>query len=253
MTAHLSLEDIDCAYGQRRVLAVEHLDVQAGQVTALVGPNGAGKSTLLRTLAGALAPAGGVVRLQGVDLSRFAIRERAKRIAYLPSDAGLAWPMLARRIVELGRHPFLKPLTGLSEDDHQAVGWAMEQTETGHLADRRLDTLSSGERGRLLLARALATGAGALLLDEPGAALDPRHQLKIMELMRAEADRGVCVVFAGHSLPLVSRFADRVIVLDNGGIAAEGAPEAALSPAILDQVFGLAAPDGVPPVSWALA
>jgi iron complex transport system ATP-binding protein len=252
MTRKFDLQDVECRYGPRTALRLNRIALHAGELTAIVGPNGAGKSTLIKTLAGLLAPAEGDVRLDGVALDRFADRERARRIAYLPADSRLAWPMIARRVVELGRYPFLKPLTRPSDEDDRAVEDAMERAGATGLADRRFDELSSGEKARILLARALATRAGTLLLDEPGAALDPRHQLAVMNVLRAEANRGVCTVFAGHSLELVSASADRVLVVCNGGIIADGTPAEALSPAILRDVFGLDAPRGIRPPEWTL-
>ncbi|WP_421788268.1 ABC transporter ATP-binding protein [Hyphobacterium sp.] len=250
MTAHFEIEDLACAYDGRTVLEVPALALRSGEVTAIVGPNGAGKSTLIRCLAGVMPPARGTIRLQGVDLSRFTDRERARRIAYLPADSRLAWPMIARRVVELGRFPFLKPLTRLDEADRAAVETSLALTDTGHLADRAFSELSSGEKARILVARSLATQAEALLLDEPGAALDPRHQLAVMEILTAEAQNGRCVAFAGHSLDQVSRFADRVIVVHEGRIAADGAPRLALDADTLRNVFGLNAPDGIAVQTW---
>ncbi|WP_421790222.1 ABC transporter ATP-binding protein [Hyphobacterium sp.] len=253
MSAHFRLEEIVCRYGEREVLSVPALEIKAGKLTAIVGPNGAGKSTLIRTLAGLLIPASGEVYLEGVSLDRFADRERARRIAYLPADSRMAWPMLAQCIVELGRHPFLKPLSELTKADEDAVRDAMDRTGTAALSHRPFDQLSSGEKARILLARALATQADALLLDEPGAALDPRHQLAVMEMLVAEAKAGRCVVFAGHSLELVHRFADRVLVLEDGKTVADGTAEQALSPETLKDVFGLSAPDGIQSQRWDLA
>lgn len=250
MSAHFEVEDLVCAYDQNPALQMTRLAVQAGGVTAIVGPNGAGKSTLIRALAGQLVPASGTVRLQGVDLTRFTDRERARRIAYLPADSRLAWPLIARRVVELGRFPYLKPLTQPGAADRDAVEAALIQTDTAHLAERTFSELSSGEKARILLARALATKADALLLDEPGAALDPRHQLAVMDILREEASRGACVIFAGHSLDQVCRFADRVIVIQDGLAVADGAPAEALTGDVLQSVFGLTAPDGIALQTW---
>ena len=252
MRPRFDLQDIECRYGARTALRCDALALNAGELTAIVGPNGAGKSTLIKTLAGLLRPAKGDVRLEGVALERSADRERARRIAYLPADSRLAWPMIARRVVELGRYPFLKPLSRPSETDDEAVDAAIEQAGATGLTDRRFDELSSGEKARILLARALATRADTLLLDEPSAALDPRHQLAVMDILKTEADRGVCVVFAGHSLEWVSRYADRVLVIDQGQVVADGRPDAALSPATLRDVFGLEAPNGITAPDWTL-
>jgi iron complex transport system ATP-binding protein len=253
VTVHFALDSLECRYDRHVALRIDGLELQAGEVTAIVGPNGAGKSTLIRALAGVLEPAEGVVRLQGVNLARFAEKERARRIAYLPADSRLAWPMLAIRVVDLGRYPWLKPFSRASDEDDAAVADALERAGASSLAGRPFNELSSGEKARVLIARALATRAPALLLDEPAAALDPRHQIAVMEILRQEAARGVCVVFAGHSLELVSRYADRVLVIDRGGIAADGPPQAALGPDTLRQVFGLETPGGIRPPDWRLA
>jgi len=253
MTARYEIDGLTCAYDKRLALRIARLSLRAGELTAIVGPNGAGKSTLIKALAGLLPPTDGSVRLDGIQLDRFADRERARRIAYLPADSRLAWPLTARRVVELGRLPFLKPLTKPSAEDHARVDAAIERAGASGLANRRFDALSSGEKARILLARALATDAATLLLDEPAAALDPRHQLAVTQLLKTEAERGLCVVFAGHSLELVSRFADRVLVMNAGRIMADGAPDEAMQSDILKRVFGLVAPAGVPRLDWSLA
>ncbi|WP_323761821.1 ABC transporter ATP-binding protein [Maricaulis sp.] len=221
------------------------LTLQDAGLVALVGPNGAGKSSLLRVLAGLAVPEGGDVRHDGRSLVNLDDAERARTLAYLPPDGRASWPVSVRRLVALGRIPHLKPLRRVGPDDEEAIDAALERTATRHLADRRFDTLSSGEKARVLLARALSVQAGTILLDEPMAALDVRHQLAVMEILQAEARRGTLVVVSLHALDLAARHADRVIVLDAGQIVTDGAPALALAPPVLAETFGVEAPDGL--------
>jgi len=221
------------------------LDLSGPNLVALVGPNGAGKSSLLRLLAGLARPGEGAVRLGGQALGKINETVRARAIAYLPPDGRAAWPITARRLVALGRIPHLKPLRRLTDADEAAIDMAMERTATRHLGERSFDTLSSGERARVLIARTLAVGASVILLDEPTAALDARHQLGVMEILAGESRRGALVVVSLHALDLAARHADRVIVLDHGQLVADGYPEQALTHKVLAETFGVVAPDGL--------
>lgn len=174
-------------------------------------------------------------------------RAPARRIAFLPPDGRAAWPMQARRIVALGRAPHLLPLRRLTETDEAAIDDALTRAGAAALAQHRFDELSSGERARILLARALATGADILLLDEPAAALDPRFQLALMEILAAEAARGALVLIAAHGLDLVARYCSRVLLMQDGSLVADGPPDVALNEANMRAVFGVTAPGGVAP------
>jgi iron complex transport system ATP-binding protein len=248
----LTLDRIELNYGPRQALRDVSLAFPAGQVTALVGPNGAGKSSLLRVCAGLAEPAAGEVRLGQCAIGSLSDVERAKRLAFLPADGRSAWPLVARRIVALGRAPFLKPLRGLSAADEDAIDLALDRAEARHLADRPFNTLSSGERARILIARTLATQADVLLLDEPVAALDLNHQLAVMEIARHQAEQGGLVIMAIHALDLVARFADRVVLIQDGSIQADGSAEDALSEENVRRVFGVVAPGGVKPTPLSL-
>lgn len=221
------------------------LTLDGAGLVALVGPNGAGKSSLLRLLAGLVAPDGGDVRHDGRSLAAMEDALRARTVAYLPPDGRASWPITVRRLVALGRIPHLKPLRQLGPQDDEAVEAALGRTVARHLADRGFDSLSSGEKARVLLARALSVQAGTILLDEPMAALDVRHQLGVMDILQAEARNGTLVVVSLHALDLAARYADRVIVLDAGQVVADGPPARALEPAVLAGTFGVEAPDGL--------
>ncbi|WP_300540971.1 ABC transporter ATP-binding protein [Maricaulis sp.] len=234
-------------YGSRLVIDGLDLCLETPGVTALVGPNGAGKSTLLKLAAGLLAPTSGRVFVNGRALAGMPDRDRARTIGYLAPDGRSAWPVTVRTIVALGRAPWLKPLRRLSGTDEAAIARAMDQTGVTGLAERRFDTLSSGERARVLLARVLAGETPVLVLDEPTAALDIRHQLGVMEILRSAAARGAHVVVAVHALDLAARYADRVVVLRTGAIAADGAPADALGEDVMRDVFGISAPGGIRP------
>ena len=229
--------------GGRTVLDGVDLSVAAGELVAVVGPNGAGKSSAIRALAGLLPLTAGRALLNGGDVADLSPRERAARAAYLPQERRIAWNLPAVEVAALGA-PFLNGADALA-----AARAALDEVETGHLADRGVAEMSGGERARVLLARALATGAQALLADEPTAGLDPEAQLMVLDRLKGRASTGQAVLVSLHDLALAARFADRVVVLERGRVVANGAPMAALTPAVMANTFGLTArwvegPDG---------
>ena len=239
----LALIGATARLGGRTVLDGVSLSVAAGELVAVVGPNGAGKSSAIRALAGLLPLAGGTVRLGGDDLAGLSPRARAGRVAYLPQQRRIAWNLPAVEVAALGA-PFLAAADALAR-----ARAALEEVEAAHLADRGVAEMSGGEQARVLLARALATGAAGLLVDEPIAGLDPEAQLMVLERLKARADAGQAVLVSLHDLALAARFADRVVVLDGGRVVADGAPMAALTSEVMARTFGLTArwidgPDG---------
>ena len=214
------------------------LTVAPGEVVALVGPNGAGKSTALRAMLG-LLPYRGRVTIDGLDVQSLDARQRAKRLGYVPQRSQLAAAMDVRNVVALGRFAHQGLLARLSPSDCAAVDDALAQTDAGHLAARQFTQLSVGEQQRVLLARALCSGARVILLDEPTAALDIGHALALLALLRALAARGHAVLVVLHDLDQVARVADRVLVLHQGRSVASGTVAEVLTAAHLGPVFGV--------------
>jgi len=235
----LVLDRVSADLGGRRVVDGVSLDMPAGGLTVVVGPNGAGKTSLMRAMAGLLRH-DGRISLDGSDIGGMSAGERARRIAYLPQRAEFAWALPVRDAVGLGRLPHGDPFGRLSAADREAVDAAMERLDLTGFANRPVTELSGGERARVMLARALATGAPLLVLDEPTAALDAAHQFEVMDLMRALAAEGRTVVAVLHDLTMAARFADRILVLDGGRAAAFGPPDETLTEARLAETFGLA-------------
>lgn len=237
MKALLSAESLTVRIGPRAIIEDISLQFQPGRFIALIGPNGAGKTTLLKSLAGLIA-AEGTVHLDGQPLHAIARRKRARRIAYLPQGHQVHWPLLARDVVALGRYPHgLSDPARLSPDHARAVQTAMARTDCAHLADQPVQTLSGGERARVMLARVMATEAPILLADEPTASLDPGHQINVMQDLKAESRRGTLVIAVTHDLGLAARLADETVLLDHGRLIAHGAPEAVLSDENLHAVY----------------
>ena len=207
--------------------------LRPGELVGLIGPNGAGKTTLLRALLG-LSRGPGLVTLDGVPITSLASATRAKRMSWLPADRSVAWPLQVRDVVALG----------LMVKDRAAIAAALARVECSAFIDRRTDTLSTGERARVLLARALVTRPDYLLLDEPTANLDPYHRLTVVAALRAEVARGAGVLVAMHDLELARSCCDRLILLSSGELIADGAPAEVLTPARLAAVFQVRAVDG---------
>jgi len=227
--------------GSRHALARIDLTLRPGRLTVIVGPNGAGKTTLMRALAGLLEPTGGQVILAGQPVARMEGAERARAIAYLPQGGSVAWPLPVFDVVALGRLPHGEKPDGLSSRGREAVAAAIRAVGLEDFTNRAATELSGGERARVLLARALATQAPLLLADEPVAALDPRHQLVVLDVLKRQARAGRTVAAVMHDLTLAARFADEIILLSQGRVAASGAPEAVLTEEGLAAHFGIQA------------
>lgn len=209
--------------------------VRAGEVVALVGPNGAGKTTLFGLLAGDVEPTSGEVFLYGQPNQQWSRREMAMRRSVLPQHAAVSFPYLVEQIVWMGRAPWFG--SSRMDDDEQFVEEAMAVTETRYFAYRQFQTLSGGERARVNLARTLAQSAQVLLLDEPTAALDLKHQEMVLRLLRARAAEGAACLVVLHDLGLAAAYGDRVIVLNNGRVEADGLPAEVMTEELLSRVY----------------
>ena len=236
----IKAENLIVAIAAVPILRGPSLTGAKGELIGLIGPNGAGKSTLLKALVG-IQPYEGIVSVCGENVAQLKPDERARHIVYLPQDPVIRWPVTGRRLVQLGRLPHLDPWRGPEAVDEQAIHQAMADTDTLDFADREVMSLSGGERARILLARAFATGAEVILADEPVAALDPYHQLHTMELLQDKARSGCCVIVVLQDLVLAGRFCDRLILMKQGAVVADGPPENVLTESHLKSVYNVAA------------
>lgn len=239
--------DIRVDLGQTTVLHDVSLSAAPGEVVAVLGPNGAGKSTLLAVLSGALAPRSGHASLEDRPLAKWAPQALALKRAVLPQHSDLAFSFRVLEVVLLGRSPHAGATS--REKDFAVATAALMETEADHLADRIYTTLSGGERQRVQMARVLAqidftvtndnSADRYLLLDEPTSSLDLAHQHATLETARRAADRGIGVVVILHDLNLAAMYADRIVVLHGGRVAAEGVPEDVLTEALVHHAFDL--------------
>ena len=223
----LSVHGLSVHFRNRLVLDVARLDFSSNGLVGLIGANGAGKTTLLRALAG-LIRVHGNVRYRDQDLQTMPTAQRARCVAYLPQNADAQWPLSVEQLVALGRLPHRRALSAMQDTDRQAMRWAMAAVDVGHLAQRPITALSGGERSRALLARSLAVQAPLLMVDEPTASLDPYHQLLIMEVLSNYARNKGLVISVLHDLNLAARFCDRLVLVHDGAIAADGTSEQVL-------------------------
>lgn len=224
----------------RAVLRGIDLAVRPGEVVGLLGPNGAGKSTLMRALAGQVAHAG-TVRIGERDGAMLSHGERARLVAYLPQTRVIGWPMSVGKAVALGRLPWLGFGGRPGPRDMELCREAMAVMDVAGLAERRATELSGGEQARVLAARAIAQDTPVLIADEPASGLDPAHQISMMAALGTIARRGRAILVSLHDLTLAARWCDRVVLLRDGVVAADGDPAAVLDAAMLADVFGIRA------------
>lgn len=239
-TPILAASNVSVSFGTKSIVREIEIAIGCGERIALVGPNGAGKSTLLRVLTGALRPTTGSLRLSGNELGSLDRKTVARSIAVVPELAQLPFEMAVEEVVALGRLPHEPPLSGLRPSDLVAIDAAIDRVGAGHLRGRDARQLSLGERQLVFLAVALAQGAPILVLDEPTAHLDIRHQVGIMELLvDLNARDGTTIVAVLHDLSLAAHFFPRVVVMDGGRIVADGPPATSLGAARIREVFGV--------------
>ena len=238
----LIARNLVAGYGRAPILDGLDLAVPEGRITAIVGANASGKSTLLRALARLLVPARGAVLLDGEALHRIPPRRLARRLGLLPQSPLAPEGITVHELVGRGRHPHLGLFGRWRPADEAAVAEALEATGMAALAERPLDELSGGQRQRAWIAMALAQQTRILLLDEPTTFLDISHQIEVLELLGdLNRARGITIVMVLHELNLAARHADLLLAMAAGRIHALGPPDAVLTPAMVAEVFGLAA------------
>ena len=239
MSIVLEADELRVYRGRACVLADVSFALQAGEALALVGPNAAGKSTLVRALAGLLPVAHGAVRLQGRCLAGWARDALARTVALVTSEEEGPTLLTVRERVVLGRYPHRGPFRRMGADDDAAVAQALEETGIAALADRQIGRLSAGERQLAALARGLAQQPRVLLLDEPAAHLDIGHQLRLFRVLDAIRSRGVAVLAVIHDLQRAVDWAERIVLLVHGRIAADAAPDQVLADPACAEAFGV--------------
>jgi len=243
-TSLLDIAGLNVDLGGASVVRDLSLNVKAGEFVGLIGPNGAGKSTLLRAIAG-LVPIGGTVSVAGDRLEGLKAAERALRLAYVPQEHEIAWPVPVETLVALGRTPHRSNFALLSTRDRQVVADAMARMDVARFAKRPATALSGGEKARVLIARALAQDTPLILADEPAAGLDPAYQIALMRVFRDLAGEGRGVIASMHDLGLSARWCTRLVLLNGGKIVADGSPEEVLTPETLHAIYGVSGFFGV--------
>ncbi len=233
--AAIDARGVSVEIGERRILDDASLAVRAGEVVALLGPNGAGKSTLLAAVTGDQRLAAGTVRIAGRDLAEWSLADLARRRAVLLQENRVSFPFTVEQVVEMGRAPWRR--TPREDDDEIAIADALRVTDIERFRRRHVPSLSGGERARAGLARVLAQRTGILLLDEPTAALDLRHQEDVLRLARECARAGDAVAVVLHDLNLAAAYADRIVLLADGAVVATGTPADVLTPERIADVY----------------
>ncbi len=234
----IKVQEICFSYGREPVLRNISFEVERGEFVSLIGPNGSGKTTLLKILIHLLIPQKGEVLIFNRNLNSYSRKDIARIIGFVPQDNVFVFPYTVLEVVLMGRTPYLKGIGFESREDVEIAFEAMKLTGTEHFANKPINSLSFGERQRVLIARALAQQPKIILLDEPNAHLDISHQIDIFSLLKTlSVEKRVTVISVSHDLNLVSSYSDKVILLSNGQIYAMGSPESVLTEENIRNVF----------------
>lgn len=233
----LRAKNLSFAYGKRAIISRLNLELKRHEVVGVVGPNGAGKSTIIKLLTRLLKPQGGEVTLAGRALGRIGRLELARNIAVVAQGSELPGNFIAQDIVMMGRTPHLGFMRAESQSDADIVQRAMQRTDTWNFRERHMADLSGGERQRVLLARALTQEADYLLLDEPTNHLDLKYQAEVLRFVKLETFRGSGALVVLHDLNLAARVCDRVLLLDQGEVVAEGKPSEVFTETLIRRVY----------------
>jgi iron complex transport system ATP-binding protein len=235
----IAFRDVVVQYPRAARPALDGVSLESarGRITAVVGPNGSGKSTLVRALVGRVGLQSGSIALDGTSIDSSTRRQLATRIAVVTQREEPAFPLQVLEYVALGRYPHLGVWRSSTPDDRAAIDRAVQLTETASFANRAITELSGGEWQRVRLARALAQGGDAIVLDEPTTFLDVGHEMAIFELLSRLAAEGQAVLLVSHQLNLVARFADHMVLLNAGRVEAAGDPAAVMQGSVLECVY----------------
>lgn len=233
----IELQHIELSYGSREVLRGLDAGIADGRITAVMGPNGCGKTTLLRIIGGLLEPTKGMALVEGMPVLDYSARALAQKVAFVRQHAQTDFDFSAFEIVLMGRNPWQRKLQNESQEDWDIVERCMRQTGTWELRFARPDEMSGGELQRVMIARALAQQTPILLMDEPVSNLDIAHQIEIMRLLKAAADKTIVIVI--HDLNLALQFCDDVMLLHSGGLLFHGPVAEGLSPERIATVYGV--------------
>ncbi|MFB3905466.1 MAG: ABC transporter ATP-binding protein [Acidobacteriota bacterium] len=235
----LRLDNVSFSYRDGFRLGKISLEIGSGSFLGLIGPNGSGKSTLIRLMSGELKPEEGTVLLENRPVSFFSTIELARRMAVISAEQYFDFPFLVRDVVAMGRFPHSRRTQRRQSRDEEMIEEALRLTEAAPLADRPISHLSSGERQRVLIARALTQEPAVMLLDEPDAHLDLHHQLNVFRLLhRLNLERGISVVLVLHDLTAAAAFCRRLALLDRGILIKHGNPEEVITPEVIQRVYG---------------
>lgn len=233
----IHVKQVDVEIGTKQILHQIDFDVQQGEFFGLIGPNGSGKSTLIKTIAHLQQTKQGDIQVHEIPQQTFSNKELAKFISYVPQETVVGFDFKAIDVVKMGRHAYGSLFKSDTKEDEAIVRWAMEQTDTVHLMDRSIQSLSGGQRQLVMIAKALAQDTPIILLDEPISALDVYYQLKILTMLQSLCAQGKTIIIVLHDLNLASRFCHKLMILNEGKIQKLGTPEEVLTQSTLKNIY----------------